>query len=791
MKKICISKNWNFSMPELPGKKTVDLPHDYSVTLPRDPKSAGGASVGFFGGTKGSYVKYMKFEPAEHTILDIDGAYMCARIYLNNDLLDMHPYGYTPYLVDLSEKIKKGKTNRIAIDVLNVQPSSRWYSGAGLYRDVFIWSGGKTRIEPWDMFIITKSIHKTYAEILLKFRISSDVPYNTDISFDIEDSDGKSILQKTINLTVTTGKNNCEVILKIENPILWDCENPYLYTLKTEISANGKIEDTSENIFGIRTVTADTENGLMLNGKTIKLKGGCIHHDHGVLGSAEFPAAVHRKLSLLKSVGYNAVRSSHYPPSLALLEICDKIGMLVMDEAFDMWNMPKNDLDYSLWFKDWWQRDISYMVCRDRNHPCVISYSIGNEILERSGISDGAEWSKKLSDEIRKYDNTKLVTSGICGMFDYCEPYAPKDYIDDYYTPYSDCGNGELDSSWNSRTEAYMKPLDIVGYNYLYFRYEYDSEKYKNRIFWGSETHALTFFDSWSSVMRNKNVIGDFTWTAYDNLGEAGAGVSSWGEDDYVPYIRLEKYPWRTCFQGDFDICGYRRPQSYFREAIWNEDAEPHIFTTHPKHNGDTLSGTGWHWYDVSETWTFEDEYIGYPIKTDVYTTADEVVFILNGCETARAVPVKGIASADIPYEKGEIKAVLIRNGCEDKTAILKTTDVPYKIHTLPEKNEIIADNRDLCYFNIFIEDKYGNLVRESDCEIECTVYGGELLGVFSGCPNNDDAYGSDKCHVFNGSALAIVRCTVPFDTIKLYVSSKGLKGGICDNVRTILPQNK
>ncbi len=786
MKKICISKKWNFSMPESSEKYTVDLPHDYVITLPRNKNVPGGASTGFFGGTKGSYVKYMQFEDTAHTILDIDGAYMCAKIYLNENLLDMHPHGYTPYLVDLTDKIKKGKSNKLSIDVLNVQPSTRWYSGSGIYRDVFIWTGGTVRIEPWDMFISTKSINNDYAEISLKFCITSDFSCNADVHFNIIASSGESVVQNNIVIAAETGKNNYETTIKIKNPQLWDLENPYLYMLNTEIYVNEKLEDSSENKFGIRTVTADVENGLMLNGNSIKLYGGCIHHDHGVLGSAEFPSAVYRKLSLLKSVGYNSVRCAHNPPSLTFLEICDSIGMLVMDEAFDMWNMPKNDLDYSLWFKDWWQRDISYMVCRDRNHPCVISYSIGNEILERGGLSDGAEWSEKLSAEIRKYDDTKLVTSGVCGLFDVCEKDTPEDYAADFYAPYNDCGNGELGTSWDERTAAYMKPLDIVGYNYLYHRYEADSQKYKDRIIWGSETHALNFYDSWASVLRNKNVIGDFTWTAYDNLGEAGTGRFAWGEEECIHGISLGEYPWRSCFQGDFDLCGYRRPQSYFREAVWNENAEPHIFTTHPKHNGDDFSGTGWHWYDVSETWTFEDEYIGQPVKTDVYTTADEVVFILNGCEKARAIPQKGIASAEIPYEKGEITAVLIKNGKQTKSAVLKTVDMPYKIRVISEKNEIIADNRDLCYFNIFIEDKHGNLVREADCEIMCKVFGGELLGVFSGCPNNEDVYGSNKCHVFGGSALAVIRCLYPADSVRLHVSSEGLKGGLSNIIHAV-----
>lgn len=768
-------------MPESNEKKKIDLPHDYVIGLPRSAEAVNGGGTGFFTGTKGSYEKYMKFEKAEHTILDIDGAYMCARIYFNDNLLDMHPYGYTPYLVDLTGKIREDRNNKIGIEVLNVQPSTRWYSGSGVYRDVYLWTGGKVRIEPWDMFINTEKIEKDYAVVSVKLCISSDMEAAAEINLEI--LDGESVIQKEqIKMNVQNGKNDYEITLDIKNPKLWDCDSPNLYTLRATINADGKTEDTAENQFGIRTISADSRNGLLINGKSVKLKGGCIHHDHGVLGSAEFPSAVERKIKRLKSVGYNAVRISHYPPSLVLLEICDRLGMFVMDEAFDMWNVPKNDMDYSLWFRDWWQRDISYMVLRDRNHPCVISYSIGNEVPERDGNSDGAMWSKKLSEEIRKYDDTKLVTSGICIMWAICDENAPDDYKEDFANGY-DIGNGDVDSSWGVRTEKYIEPLDMAGYNYLFKRYENDAAQYPDRVIWGSETHAIKFYDSWAAVMKNPNVIGDFTWTAYDNLGEVGTGRYSWGEDGFVPGINLAKYPWRMCYQGDFDLCGYRRPQSYFREAIWKGNTEPRIFTTHPKHNGDDFSGTEWHWYDVSETWTFDDEYIGAPIKTEVYTTADEIIFKLNGKEAARAVPEKGIASAMIPYEKGELTAISVRDGKEDKSFTLKTTGKAYKIQVIPEKDEIIADNRDLCYYNIFIEDENGNIVTEADNEIECRIFGGELMGVFSGCPNNEDQYGSDKCHVFYGKAAAIARCSCEGE-LKIYVKSRGLKGGIGNVVK-------
>lgn len=784
MKKICISKDWFFEGESREIKK-VDLPHDYVITIPRDRNVQGGDSTGFFAGKYGKYSKYMKFEPAAHTILDIDGAYMCARIFFNDNMIDMHPNGYMPYLVDLTGKIREGRNNKIGINVTNVQPSTRWYSGSGVYRDVYIWTGGRVRIEPWDIFVTTTNLSADEAELRVKFTVSADMECSAAAEFVICDAAGNDVVSAKKEIDAKMGKNEEECIIKVKNPNCWDCDNPYLYTMNVKIIVNGEQEDETEQRFGIRTISADVKNGLLLNGKSIKLRGGCIHHDHGVLGSAEFPAAVKRKLSLLQSAGFNAVRTAHNPPSLTFLELCDEMGILVMDEAFDMWNIPKKNLDYSLWFKDWWQRDISYMVLRDRSHPSVISYSIGNEIWERDGNSDGALWSEKLSAQIRKYDSTRLVTSGICGMWNLYDEFAPEDYKEDFMQGYKDIGSGDLGSSFAKRTEGYMKPLDIVGYNYFYTRYDEDSEKYPERIIWGSETHALTFFESWQAVMKHPNVLGDFTWTAYDNMGEVGTGRFEWSENGYINGISTADYPWRTCYQGDFDLCGYRRPQSYFREAVWRIDAEPHIFTTHPKHNGDDFSGTDWHWYDVCESWTFGDEYIGEPIKADVYTTADEVLFELNGKNVGSAKPQKGIATLEIPYEKGELTATTFKDGRKLKSFTLKTTGEEYALRVISEKNEVMGDNRDLCYFDISIVDKDGNVVTESRRELKCEVFGGELMGIFSGDPKNEDSYGSNKCHAYTGRAVAIARCTRG-KKLKIRVSSEGLKGGVSNEVKIV-----
>ena len=459
-----------------------------------------------------------------------------------------------------------------------------------------------------------------------------------------------------------------------------------------------------------------------------------------------------------------------------MLEACDRLGIVLMDEAFDMWNCKKNPGDYHLWFGDWYARDIACMVRRDRNHPCVISYSIGNEVAERDGSSDGAKWSRILAEEIRKHDNTKFVTSGICGIWYRPEPIDPPDYQEDSKARFQPL-DGEGDNNFAAQTEGVMASLDIVGYNYMWKRYKSDHARYPDRVIWGSETHALEFYDSWKAVMENDHVLGDFTWTAYDNLGEAGTGRFAWARDGYIPGISLAPYPWRSCYQGDLDLCGYRRPQSYFREAVWIGGKEPKIFTTHPEHYGEDFSGTHWHWYDVHETWTFQDAYLGKPVKAEVYTDAEEIVWYLNGRELGSSKPEKGIATMDIPYEKGTLSVKALKNGVVCGESSLHTVGEAAQISVEAERTEFTADNLDLCYFRITIQDENGDRVTEAGNELTCLVEGGELMGIFSGDPINEDVYGSNRCHAFDGRALAIVRTKTP-GKVTVTVGANGLKTG-------------
>ncbi len=774
MKKSCISKGWKFqNLTKKTPYEDIDLPHDYQIKEKRSPDCT--PNNGFFPVHAGRYVKHLKFEKGKHYVLDIDGAYMCAHVNFNENILAIHPHGYTPLLVDLTKYILEGINNKLVITTTPLPDSSRWYSGNGIYRDVFLWEGGDVRIEPWDIFITTDSVCDSCARIRIRYTLSSDIKTDATVKFTVCDGEN-TVAELVCEQSVEIGKSEIlESFIDISDAKLWSIDSPSLYTLKTEISANGEVTDLSENTFGIKTVTADAVNGLLINGESVKLRGGCIHHDHGDLGAAAFPAAEERKVRLLKEAGFNAIRTAHNPPSLALLEACDRLGMVVMDEAFDCWNKNKPIHDYHLFFSDWHARDIEYMVKRDRNHPCVFSYSIGNEIHEIDGTSESAEWCKRLCDEVRRHDDTKFVTSGIQKYF--IRLWKDEDIDpDDYRAHVKKRTSIEHLGDINKVTYPYEKNLDIVGTNYYRHGYIFDHEENPDKVMWGSETRVLYFYQSWNLAKKLSYVLGDFTWTAFDNMGEVGAGRWTWFRDNAINDLFLATYPWRNCYQGDYDICGFRRPQSYFREAVWIGNTEPRIFTYHPEHFGEEISGTTWHWYDVEETWTYDDIYVGRPIKVDTYTDADKIVWTVNGKVVGESSPVEGIASIDTVYEKGYIRADAYKNGAMVSSYTLETTEGASAIDLTPEKTEFSADGRDLLYVRVAISDKAGRLVREGQPELECFVQNGELLAFFSGDPKTEDDTTDNKCHAFRGNALAIIRTKKP-GKVALTVSSKGLAG--------------
>jgi len=814
MKKINFNHNWTRAIGE--GKANwmqdtnprveVTLPDDYIINMERSPDAIGGAATGFFPGGRAVYRKNFDVPTewaGQSVILDIDGAYMNAEVTLNGEALGIHPYGYTPWQLDITDTIIPGEDNELEIITRCTQPNSRWYSGGGLYREVNLWLGEECHIKPWDIFITTPKVTKEKATIKIEATLTNSSENQVKGELTV------AICEKTSTIDVMVDKNSHKQIsleIELDDPLLWSAETPNLHDLTVTLTTNLGTDVSNQKI-GIRQIDIDAKNGMRVNGDPVKLLGGCIHHDNTLLGASAYPKAEERKIRRLKEAGYNAIRTAHNPPSNALLEACDRLGMYVINESFDCWRIGKSDLDYHLYFDDWWQRDTTAMVMRDRNHPSVFCWSIGNELKESGGMSDGANLTKMQADFVRTLDPSRPVTIGIHSMIKskrskgkpaiipfnpmqqgqkskeetaermkkmMSDPHAFDEAISQIET--NNMGNGMIDGHdiWGELSAPTLEAIDIVGYNYLYKRYATDREKYPDRIIIGSETHATTTYDYYQAMMQNPNVIGDFIWTAYDNLGEAGAGRVIRNVQDMMTGM-LGAYPWLSCYQGDLDLSGNRRPQSYYRKIMWGQDAGIHLFAKPPQFIGRKSSGLGWQWSDVYKSWTWPDEYLGHPIDLEAYADCDEVEYILNGKTLGVTTVNRLVSNFTIPYHPGTLKAIAYKNGQPVAEAILETAGIPAKINLITETATIQADEIDLAFVQIEILDEKGIIVPTENIELTASVIGGKLAGFGSGNPCTDENYGTGKRRTWNGLALICLTADIDSRDITLTVGAEGL----------------
>ena len=751
---------------------TVDLPHDYIINRPRDPRAVSGASTGFYPGGDATYTKNFSL-PAEWqgktVLLNVDGAYMNSEVTINGDLVELHPYGYTAYTVDLTEKLRA--ENSLKISTRCTQPNSRWYSGAGLYRCVGMLIGGRSYVHPWDVFVTTPEVGAEKAVVRAEFDVSG---FENSCSIDVQlvNSDG------AVAAAAAAWSDDRHVIVELDVPApkLWSDIEPNLYTLKWQLDANGVREDEGEVRIGIRKIEIDAVNGFRLNGVPMKLRGGCIHHDNGPLGAAAYPAAERRKIKLLKEAGYNAIRTAHNPPSTALLDACDELGMLVLDESFDMWRTGKNAMDYHLWFEDWWQRDTGSMVKRDRNHPCIYCWSVGNEVSELLGTSDGAYWAKVQADYVRSIDHTRPVSASANGFTapKPGKPRKPHDFEAELVGKPVMGLPRDGEDDWGDQTEAAASAMDIFGYNYMYGRYAHDAERFPGRVIHATETHSFHTYDYWKACVENANCIGDFIWVAFDNLGEAGAGRVIYSFDEMKGGL-IGSWPWLSCHQGDLDITGDARPQNIYRKVMWGLDKGIHMFTTHPERTGKPFYGMGWHWEDIAPTWTFADEYIGRPVKVQAYADCDEVEFILNGKVMGRVAPGEYKAFMELPYEPGCVEVRAIANG--DIVAIdrLETTGAPAAVRITAERNALAADGMDVAYVRAELVDDMGRRVIGSDIRLTASVSGaGSFLAIGSGNPCTEENF-TDSRMTYRGRALICARAAREPGEMRIAVSCDGL----------------
>jgi len=772
-----LDRQWLFSFGTIssPFEKraesiVVDLPHDFSIIQKRDPNAPSGPANGYFPGGMATYEKTV-FIPADwkgkKIILEFEGVYMNAVVHFNNNIVAKHPYGYTSFHCDLTPYLLHGQENKIRVFVNNsAQPNTRWYSGSGIYRHVWMLVGENIHIPPWGVYVTTPKVSSKTSIVSVRTTVENTSQKTAEVkvrSMLLTDS-GSEVAKGEVKLNIPAN-GSAEAIqdLEVSSPNLWSVENPYLYTLRSEIVHEGVVIDKTDTKIGIRSISFDSHNGFRLNGVPIKLKGGCVHHDCGLLGAAAYDRAEERKVELLKANGYNAVRCAHNPPSPAFLDACDRLGMLVIDEIFDCWREAKNPNDYSVYFEEWWQRDLASMVLRDRNHPCIIMWSIGNEIPELTGFSEGYNYARKLADFIRSLDNTRAITSALTE-----------------YSLYSLVASGFSfdrripDELWIEHSSKFTEPLDVVGYNYMIQRYDNDGKNFPNRIICGTESFPQSVYDCWEAVERLPYVIGDFVWTAIDYLGEAGIGRVSYEEE----FSFLGRYPWHQAFCGDIDICGFKRPQSYYRDCVWGISKAPYIAVHKPENYGKKSRISFWGWPDVVSSWTWPG-YEGKPTLVDIYSSDSEVELFINGRSLGRKPAGKAnryIASFEVVYEPGELVAVGYEKGVETSRTVLRTAGKPANIRLKPDRNVLKAEFGDLSYVTVELVDVAGNVCHNATNNVYFTACGvGSIVAVGSGNPVSEEMYVGNQRKVHEGRAMVVVRSNGEPGEIVLTATADGI----------------
>jgi beta-galactosidase len=748
---------------------TLDLPHDYSIEDlpikaevkqigPFSEESEGGISTGHVVGGTAWYRKHFTLDKADKgKIVKIlfDGVYMNADVWINGHHLGNHPYGYTAFAYDLTEHLNPaGQDNVLAVQVKNEGKNSRWYSGSGIYRDVTLIKTNPLHLDLWGVFVSTPSVTPEKATVAVDVTLVNTTAENKKFTFKIEFKDpaGKTIPGMTDDKELEAGK---KITFKQEFAFpeyrLWSVENPELYSVTVQLLDGKKVLDEVTQSYGIRTIEFSAEKGFLLNGQNVLLKGGCLHHDNGALGSATFKTAEFRRVKIMKENGFNAIRTAHNPPSKTFLEACDKLGMLVMDESFDQWQKPKNPHDYNLYFDQWWEKDIESMVLRDRNHPSIIIWSVGNEIQERAD-SSGLEIFRKLRGKIIEMDKTRPVTQAVCSFWD------------------------NPGKTWED-TEPVFAQLDVHGYNYQWKQYEPDHEKFPNRIMIGTESIALEAFENWQQVEKHPFVIGDFVWTGMDHLGESGIGHTKL---DNETINGLPPWPWFVNYSGDISILGFKKPQMFYRDVIWcNSDLEMLVHSPIPEGRNEIVSFWGWPDEWKSWNWTSSE---GKPLQVSVYTRCDSVRLELNG-EIIGTKPIseatKLTARFDVPFQPGELVAIGIKNGKETVQQSLKTTGKPAQLKITVEENTFPGLQTDLVYFNIEVLDENGLLVPDAEIPVEFEISGGgKLQAVASENPKGMQSFQQPSVKTYRGRCQLIVRPDGTGGEIVVTAKSEGLQPG-------------
>ncbi|MDR4931660.1 glycoside hydrolase family 2 TIM barrel-domain containing protein [Segatella bryantii] len=715
----------------------VDLPHDWDILEgPHSGKGVTGTGGGWFEAGKGEYRKLFASPKGEVVKLHFEGVYQKSEIFVNGQKVGQHHYGYTPFTVDITKMLKNKGMNEVVVKVDNSQqPNCRWYSGSGIYRHVWLESMPALHIAENGVFVTTPEVSDNQALVQVEVSVANESPSNRNAIITIG---GKEL---TVNLTAGETQT-VRTQFTVNNPSLWSTEHPTLNNLSVQLKEKGKILDTQTVKYGIRSFSFDAEKGFILNGKKVLINGACVHHDDGVLGASAFDDAEIRKVRQMKNAGFNLIRTSHNPTTRAFLDACDSIGMLVIDEAFDGWRTQKNPYDYSTVIDSCFRSDIQSMVLRDRNHPSIISWSIGNEVIERKDIRV-VYTARQMKAAIHEKDTTRPVTEALCAW----------------------------DSDWEIY-DPHAEVLDVVGYNYMLFKHADDHKRDPKRVIWQTESYPRDAFRNWATVHDFPYVVGDIVWTGLDYLGESGIGRTYYkGEREGESWIKGGQPEWHGAPCGDVDITGCRKPISHYREMLWNENTPLYMAVKEPEGYHGEIKQTMWSVWPTYESWTWKG-WEGKPVEVEVYTHQPKVKLYLNDQligtkEVNRNTEYKAVFT--VPYQKGTLRAE-----AGEESVTLKTAGEPARLKLTPDRTVMRADGQSLTYIIVEVVDQDGNLVPEAEIPCEATVKGaGKLLAFASANLKDEEPYPSVHSKTWKGRAMLVVRSSQKKGTVNVSIKSK------------------
>lgn len=776
MIKLDFNNSWMWRRLHQGAWQEVDLPHDALLFEQRKEGMPSGVNLGWCECHDYEYAKTFllpeDYKDKELTF-EFEGVYRNAEVYVNGQLAQKRPYGYTNFYVPANKYLRFGAENSIYVIAKNAdQPNSRWYSGAGIYRPVHLLITDKRCIKRNGIKIKTLQIYPAIVEISIATSCEGEV------SLRIERG------EKVFTYRASTKQNTVTFQVQIDNADLWSPDSPALYDLTVKFYA-----DVRQTRFGIRTISCTPEQGFRLNEERVILRGACIHHDNGILGARCYREAEYRKIALLKECGYNAIRSAHNPCSKAMLDACDELGMLVIDEYVDTWYIHKTRYDYADYTAKWYKKDITAMINKDFNHPSVVMYSLGNEVAE-TGQKAGVEFFQKMQDLCHQLDPARPVTVGVNIFFNWLHAMGFGVYSDKKAkeNPQSKVGSAFFNALAGRMGAGLMKrmatlypcdlktrecytAMDVAGYNYGISRYKHDLKKYKNRIILGSETFCADAYAFYELAKKKPALIGDFVWAGMDYLGEVGIG--SWEYKEYADTF-THGVGWIAAGSGRLDLLGNPLGEALYTKVAFELEDKPQIAVVPVSHTKEPHSPSAWKFSNAIPSWSWNG-LSGKPARVEVYSRAPVVELYVNGKKVGRKKFKKNCRfTFKVKYHDGEITAVnLDKKGNELSRNTLTTASNETVLSVTPEKS--VVNKGELCFIHLDYTDENGVVKPLTRGYIQLQVEGGELLAAGHACPFNKDGYNHDYTDTYYGRAMAVVKATG--DVVRVKASGNNLVG--------------